>query len=99
MCIYAYAKVFTDNTVKAMQELASKRRLAGEVSQVHDTKMIVLNRLKLQASIWAAQRCNLTRCQLGQARSSSRSRLDIYINMISYQYHIHIISLDRYVYI
>eukprot|EP00913_Durusdinium_trenchii_P005354 g4995.t1 len=50
--------VFTDNTVKAMQELANKRRKVGE--------MIVLSRLKLQASIWAAQRCNLTRCQLGQ---------------------------------
>eukprot|EP00434_Breviolum_minutum_P001194 symbB.v1.2.001045.t1/scaffold56.1/size371842/16 len=60
--------VFTDNTVKALQELAAKRRKAGDTDtqMVHDTKMIVLNRLKLQASIWAAQRCNLTRCQLGQ---------------------------------
>ncbi|CAK9021655.1 unnamed protein product [Durusdinium trenchii] len=58
--------VFTDNTVKAMQELANKRRKVGEVGIIHDTKMIVLSRLKLQASIWAAQRCNLTRCQLGQ---------------------------------
>lgn len=52
----------------ALHELAAKRRKSGDTDtqMVHDTKMIVLNRLKLQASIWAAQRCNLTRCQLGQ---------------------------------
>lgn len=60
--------VFTDKTVKALHELAAKRRKSGDTDtqMVHDTKMIVLSRLKLQASIWAAQRCNLTRCQLGQ---------------------------------
>ncbi|CAJ1374451.1 unnamed protein product [Effrenium voratum] len=61
--------VFPDNTVEAMEALGRRRRVQakGTDSLVpHDTKMIVMNRLKLQSSIWAAQRCNLTRCQLGQ---------------------------------
>jgi len=55
---------FPDTTFKA---LGKNIRIRGnEPLLQHDTKMIVMNRLTLHSSIWAAQRCNLTRCMLGQ---------------------------------